>query len=482
MKRFAIFWLAAGLTLCLGACRGEPMATPTPQITEPPEVEVIPKPTPEPTPTPVPEPIYTGPWPDIQVPVSLLDLSSYEGELSREEWEALQGFFPVLNNEVPMLATHLSSGAEGVTPTEEVFFRDIYEAYAPKVELPSNYHLTMSFTLTPIVGEKPDLTFAMDGLGGWYLLIHREGERFYAVYMPIRWFEMLQTDGLYLGSGGAATAYYYRLRFSEGTFTEELLANTDWGEWNEDGSYSGYYAIGGIQVTEAEFEIWREDILTKDAVWYPARVREPDSLEPWQESYMAIILHPEEHKEFYAVAEHVPSDSGRSVERIMNEDEPYYFAVWDVNEDGMPELLLGYGQHYGSPRVLLNILQYNEETGQIEDLDGIRTYPLMDSLHFYSNGFFDTHNSAGGLYTECWRLDDEEPDHYWYGYERSAQFNGDGELISVEESPFYSSDGEKYTLQEYYELRGERIIDPFWQENTKERALAALLIVTGTEN
>lgn len=110
--------------------------TPTPQITEPSEVEVTPEPTPEPTPTPAPEPFYTGPWPDTQVPVSLLDLSSYEGELSGEEWEALRGFFPVLNNEVPMLAAHLSSGEEGVTPTEEVFFRDIYEVYDPESGLP----------------------------------------------------------------------------------------------------------------------------------------------------------------------------------------------------------------------------------------------------------------------------------------------------------------------------------------------------------
>lgn len=47
MKRFAIFWLTAGLTLCLGACRREPMATPTPQRTEPPAAEVTPTPTPE---------------------------------------------------------------------------------------------------------------------------------------------------------------------------------------------------------------------------------------------------------------------------------------------------------------------------------------------------------------------------------------------------------------------------------------------------
>lgn len=78
MKRFAIFWLTAGLTFCLAACHGEPMATPTPQRTEPPAAEVTPTPTPEPTPTDTDPEIYA------EVPISLLDLSSYEGELPNE--------------------------------------------------------------------------------------------------------------------------------------------------------------------------------------------------------------------------------------------------------------------------------------------------------------------------------------------------------------------------------------------------------------
>lgn len=272
MKKWMTLWLAAVLSLCLAACQtpgAEPSATPTPSEKATPVVEATPTPVPTETVTPSPEPTYTGPWPDVLVHITDLDLSSYEGELSDAEWEALRGFFPVLNNEVPMLAAHLPF-EESVTPTEEVFFYDIFDVYAPTAELLPEWHQMMSFTLTPIVGEEPDLTLAMNEPMGWYLLIHREGEQFYAVYMPIRRFD-LQTDGLYMGSGGAAVAYYHRLHFANGTFTEELLANTDWGEWDEEGHYLGYFAIGGEEVTEAEFDAWREETLSGDAVWYPAR-------------------------------------------------------------------------------------------------------------------------------------------------------------------------------------------------------------------
>lgn len=267
MKKWITLWLAA-LALFLGACQtpgAEPSAIPTPSEAATPVVEVTPTPTPAETVPPSPEPPYTGPWPKAFADIRSLDLSSYEEELSPEEWEALQGFFPVLNNEVPMLAAHLP--AEGsVTPTEEAFFYDIFDVYASDWGVsPTNRQQVMSFTLIPVTGEELDLVLAMDQPMGWYLLIHREREQFYALYMGIRWFEFLQTDGLYVGSGGAAVSYYHRLHFADGTFTEELLANTNWGP---------YFAIGGEEVTEAEFDAWQEETLSGDAVWYPAREKE----------------------------------------------------------------------------------------------------------------------------------------------------------------------------------------------------------------
>lgn len=93
------------------------------------------------------------------------------------------------------------------------------------------------------------------------LVLHREGDAFYGVYMPIRWFMDLQENGIFYGSGGAATSYYKRLHFKNGAAWVELLANTDW----------DYYAVGGEEVTQAEFEAWQAEALVGETAWYVAR-------------------------------------------------------------------------------------------------------------------------------------------------------------------------------------------------------------------
>lgn len=100
MRRFLSAAALSALLLTLCACNAsvtqgpEPVPTPTVEATATPEATVAPEPE---------ESLDDDPWPEAEPRFTKLDLSSYEGELSEEEWEALQGFFPVLNNEVPML-------------------------------------------------------------------------------------------------------------------------------------------------------------------------------------------------------------------------------------------------------------------------------------------------------------------------------------------------------------------------------------------
>lgn len=198
-------------------------------------------------------------------------------------------------------------------------------------------------------------------------------------------------------------------------------------------------------------------------------------LDPWQAAYWDILTNPGKYEGFYAVAEHIPSNPFTS-RNVPTRIESYRFAVCDVNSDGVQELLL-WGDHF-----LLNILHWNDETGQVEDLDGPRTYPLMDTLGFFDTGYFSTINGAGGLYTEFWHLEDPDPDHYWYGWERTGQFNEEGELISVEEFPFRSSDGkDKFTLQEYYALLGDSGTGVEWLELTPENIRQAFFPTEGEE-
>lgn len=181
-----------------------------------------------------------------------------------------------------------------------------------------------------------------------------------------------------------------------------------------------------------------------------------------QSVYIDILLHPEAYEEYYAVSEHIPSDVEIGLDIDIDGTSPYSFAVQDINKDGTEELLLGYdlSDSY-TPKVLLNILQYNEETDSIIDIDGNRTYPIMDVLQFYSSGYYSTQNWASDLYTECWYLDDE-PDHYWYGWERAGEF--------------FDSDGGKLQLSEYYAMVGDydTSISLDWKEVTEENITKVL--------
>lgn len=182
-----------------------------------------------------------------------------------------------------------------------------------------------------------------------------------------------------------------------------------------------------------------------------------------QKAYSGILLHPERNQEFFAVTNQIPSDNQWKLD-LADGTEPYCFAVEDVNQDGVEELLLGYGFQYGVPQILLNILQYDQDQSRVTDLDGERTYPLMDSLVFYTEGYFSTQNGTSDLYTECWRIEDK-PEHYWYGWERASEFQ--------------DTDGKKIGLEDYYVMVGESTIEVEWTEVTEENIRKRIFLKNG---
>lgn len=300
---------------------------------------------------------------------------------------------------------------------------------------------------------------------------------------------LLANGGIFSYVSGTVQAHVYSYHWLSPESRE--LPELQFEAYDTDGTWGDeLFFLDGVEVTEEE---WKE----RTAPYFALRDAEPTeeqqaipfldwllslglplpekaSLEPWQEAYRDILLRPEEYEEFYAVAEHIPTAPYKREYISTWDTGPYRFAVCDVNGDGVQELLLR------DNGLLLNILRYNETTGMAEDMDGPRTYPLKDTLFFYDTGYFGTINGAGGLYTEYWRLEEEDPDRYWYGYQRPYDSDYDGprttEIIS-----FYSSDGEEFTLREYYERMGESGVTPSWQEITEGAVLRALLAADGKE-
>ena len=172
---------------------------------------------------------------------------------------SLNEFFPVLLEETPIWATHCpDADEEPEEPMKEQRILDFFQE-----ELGASDFMLTSFALCDITqdGQK-ELVLYTYRYGGWYWVLHREDNIFYGVYMPIRWFQDLQKNGIHLGSGGSGYTYYYRLHFEDGIFRRELLGRTD----RKEGMPCCY--IDDKEVSETEFEAWSEELMTGNVQWY----------------------------------------------------------------------------------------------------------------------------------------------------------------------------------------------------------------------
>lgn len=95
-----------------------------------------------------------------------------------------------------------------------------------------------------------------------YLVLHMEDEDCYGTSFGVRWFEGLQTNGVYWGSGGAGSSTYYRMAFRDEMFCQqELGQREEWGTGSE-------YKLDGEIVTKETFDAWRAENLPGEVTWY----------------------------------------------------------------------------------------------------------------------------------------------------------------------------------------------------------------------
>lgn len=95
-----------------------------------------------------------------------------------------------------------------------------------------------------------------------YLVLHREGDVVYGTDLYVRWFEGLQQNGAYIGSGGAGDSTYYRMTFQNQRFEQQELGRKV--EW----AAGCKCTLAGEPVTEEVFDAWLAETMVGEVAWY----------------------------------------------------------------------------------------------------------------------------------------------------------------------------------------------------------------------
>ena len=181
------------------------------------------------------------------VEVSELDYDSFQSRMTDEEWEGFQQYFPVLKENAQFHYTDFGDGIElnkNKEPAKDGEYI-LFERYTSEEVININYFAKMWSDDGD--WEVEDIRiFDLDGDGiqelimqwtpvGEILVLHREKDKFYAWEIMYRGFEMLQTNGVYISSGGAGANRWKSIRFDDGSWLEETLFQEDWGIYYVNG-------------------------------------------------------------------------------------------------------------------------------------------------------------------------------------------------------------------------------------------------------
>lgn len=183
------------------------------------------------------------------VKVSELDYDSLQSQMTDEEWEGFQQYFPVLRENTAFHYTSfedreaLNRNGEPIKEGEYVLF-----ARYTSAEIMDLAHFVKGFADNDIAEMMIEeiRVFDLDGDGiqelimqwtpvGDILVLHHEKEEFYGWKIMYRGFESLQTNGIYIGSGGAGSNSWMHIRFDNGSWLEEILFEEDWGNYYVNG-------------------------------------------------------------------------------------------------------------------------------------------------------------------------------------------------------------------------------------------------------
>ena len=209
------------------------------------------------------------------VKVSELDYDSFQDRMTAEEWEGLQMYFPVLRENVAFeLAGNYEELNRDGKPVENgeyvLFYRYTFQKMTDIDSYVGQYAgdgieemLVQNVQVTDLDGDSVQELILQWTPVGDYLILHREEEAFYGWEIMLRGFEALQTNGVFIGSGGAGANKWLTLQFDHGSWQEEVLAEEDWGE----------YYLRGEKVDEAAFHKQVDSYWTEDVTEYEPKQR-----------------------------------------------------------------------------------------------------------------------------------------------------------------------------------------------------------------
>lgn len=201
------------------------------------------------------------------VKISQIDYDSFQSRMTDEEWTGFQQYFPVLKENASFELTefgyspmhhYTAYGKDGEIMDEEGHPDAAFYRYEP-TEMTDLCQYMLPLTEDTIREMMLDniRIFDLDGDGiqelilqwtpfGDVLVLHCENEKFYGWETVCRGFQLLRTNGIYISSGGALCNSWHQIRFDNGIWIEDTLAEMCQDE----------YYIGGESVDEDTF--WQQ--------------------------------------------------------------------------------------------------------------------------------------------------------------------------------------------------------------------------------
>ena len=203
-----------------------------------------------------------------QVMLPDLDVSALKSAMPEEDYAAFEGYLPVLREEQTFRwVAGPYDGYESDWQPRDATMTTVRDQLCPwngmsVADLPETLTLDR-LTVQDIDGDGTAELILLFQDGGYnYLVLHREGETIYGTSLYVRWFEGLQTNGVYIGAGGAGYSTYYRMSFRNGQFEAQELGK------KIDDAHVCYRELDGLEVTEAEFDAWLAENMAGDVTWY----------------------------------------------------------------------------------------------------------------------------------------------------------------------------------------------------------------------